>query len=78
MSGPTVRPSAIAGRKSAIRSALTQLPECVRSQTSTVSATNASQVPDPRAERREEEQAEPTDSAEQVDLPSEQAVRDSR
>ena len=47
MSGPIVRPSTIAGRKSAISSALTQVPEPVRSQTSIVSATNASQVPRP-------------------------------
>ena len=35
------------GRKSAIRRAATHLPDSVRSQTSTVSATNASQVPTP-------------------------------
>ena len=46
-SGPTVRPIAIAGRKSAISSAAIQLPECVRSHTSRLSATNAIQLPRP-------------------------------
>ena len=46
-SGAASRPIAIAGRKSAIRSAATHVPECVRSQTSRLSATNASHVPKP-------------------------------
>ena len=69
-------PSTIAGRKSAIRSALTQVPEPVRSQTSIVSATNASQVPRPDP-NGEEEQAKAADSTEQVDLRPEDAVHDS-
>src|SRR5262249_44104038 len=47
--GPRNRPTATVGRKSAASSAATQTLECVVSQTSTVSATNASQVPMPEA-----------------------------
>ena len=46
-SGANRSPITITGRKSAIRSALTQAPEPVRSKTSTVSATAARYVPTP-------------------------------
>ena len=51
---PRSRPITIIGTKSATRSAATHLLECVRSQTSTISAMTASLVPrpDPTADRK--------------------------
>ena len=58
-SGPEQEPDDDrSGRKSATSSAATHLPECVRSQTSTVSAIDREPGPEARAERREEEQTE--------------------
>ena len=62
-------------RRSAARAI--QVPECVRSQTSRLSATNASQVPRPEPKAAKKSRRRPAHSAEQVDLPPEQAVHDS-
>ena len=61
-----------------MRSAATQLPELGAVPDVDRERDEGEPRSDPRAERREEEQAKSSDSAEQVDLPPEQAVHHSR